>query len=236
MKAPFPDTGVLWALGLSVLLHLMAGAVLLGLGQVRAGGEPDAGSGPLVLTVSLTLWEDSGGGATAEVTDQPSEAILLSEPEKALKPEKAKTVEKPRAPSSKGGGQKPAPDRPGPVGLAGKTGPAESAGPGGAGASRSGGGGGNAAGYVKGNYEYIKKRIRQHLVYHPQAKRLGIQGTVTVSFIIGADGRARNTAVAKSSGSNMLDDSAIRAVHKASPFPPPPGEARIVVPISFSLK
>ena len=45
---------------------------------------------------------------------------------------------------------------------------------GGAGAENSAAGQGRSAGYLKGNYEYIKKRVRQYLVYSPQAKRMGI--------------------------------------------------------------
>ena len=124
----------------------------------------------------------------------------------------------------------------GPTGTTGPAGSGAGSISGGGGGGGGGNGGGDTAGYLKGNYEYIKRRIRQHLVYHPQAKRLGIQGTVTVAFIIGADGQARNAAVTKTSGHGMLDESALRAVNSASPFPPPPKAARIVVPISFSLK
>ena len=95
---------------------------------------------------------------------------------------------------------------------------------------------GDAGGYLKGNYEYIKKRIRQYLVYSPQAKRMGIQGLVYVAFTITRDGTAQNVELRTSSGFASLDESAIEAVHRASPFAPPPQAARVVVPIQFSLK
>lgn len=95
---------------------------------------------------------------------------------------------------------------------------------------------GDAGGYLKGNYEYIKKRIRQYLVYNPQAKRMGIQGLVYVAFTITRDGSAQNVELRTSSGFASLDESALEAVHRASPFSPPPQAARVVVPIQFSLK
>lgn len=98
------------------------------------------------------------------------------------------------------------------------------------------GGQGDAGGYLKGNYEYIKKRIRKYLEYSPQAKRMGIQGLVYVAFTITRDGSAQNVELRTSSGFDSLDESALEAVHRASPFAPPPQAARVVVPIQFSLK
>ncbi len=95
---------------------------------------------------------------------------------------------------------------------------------------------GSSAGYLKGNYEYIKKRVRQYLVYNPQAKRMGIQGMVTVSFTIQQDGRVRDVAVSKSSGYSLLDESAIEAVRSAAPFAAPPEPARVIMPVQFSLR
>ena len=95
---------------------------------------------------------------------------------------------------------------------------------------------GDAGGYLKGNYEYIKKRIRKYLEYSPQAKRMGIQGLVYVAFTITRDGSAQNVELRTSSGFDSLDESALEAVHRASPFAPPPQAARVFVPIQFSLK
>ncbi len=102
--------------------------------------------------------------------------------------------------------------------------------------SGGGGQGGGSAGYLKGNYGYIQKRIRKYLVYSPQAKRMGIEGTVTLSFVIDKKGQARGISVRTSSGYDFLDESAVAAVMEASPFPPPPEPARIVIPIIFGLK
>ena len=107
---------------------------------------------------------------------------------------------------------------------------------GGSGGENSAAGQGGSAGYLKGNYEYIKRRVRQYLVYSPQAKRMGIQGMVTVSFTIQQDGRVRDVAVSKSSGYSLLDESALEAVRSASPFAAPPEPARVIMPVQFSLR
>jgi protein TonB len=104
------------------------------------------------------------------------------------------------------------------------------------GGENSAAGQGSSAGYLKGNYEYIKRRVRQYLVYSPQAKRMGIQGMVTVSFTIQQDGRVRDVAVSKSSGYSLLDESALEAVRSASPFAAPPEPARVIMPVQFSLR
>lgn len=107
---------------------------------------------------------------------------------------------------------------------------------GGAGGKSSAAAAGSSAGYLKGNYEYIKKRVRQYLVYNPQAKRMGIQGMVTVAFTIQQDGRVRDVAVSKSSGHSLLDESALEAVRSAAPFAAPPEPARVIMPVQFSLR
>ena len=90
--------------------------------------------------------------------------------------------------------------------------------------------------YVTGNYNYILRRIRNSLIYPQQARRSGITGIVSVMFTINADGSATNIVVESSSGSPFLDEAAVTAVAKASPFPKPPLAAQIVVPIDFKLR
>lgn len=120
--------------------------------------------------------------------------------------------------------------------LAEGSGPGRGSGSSGQGNGAASEGQGDAGGYLKGNYEYIKKRIRKYLEYSPQAKRMGIQGLVYVAFTITRDGSAQNVELRTSSGFDSLDESALEAVHRASPFAPPPQAARVVVPIQFSLK
>jgi protein TonB len=94
---------------------------------------------------------------------------------------------------------------------------------------------GAGARYVKENYSYVQRRIVQELEYPSQARRAGIQGVVEVIFTINANGSAGDIAVRRSSGKDILDEEALRAVQSASPFRRPPEPVRIVIPVSFKL-
>jgi protein TonB len=90
--------------------------------------------------------------------------------------------------------------------------------------------------YVKRNYNYIQRRIRDRLAYPPPARRAGIQGVTEASFTIHEDGSISAVTVRKSSGHTVLDDAAIAAIFASAPFPRPPAPARIAIPISFRLR
>ncbi len=111
---------------------------------------------------------------------------------------------------------------------------------GGSGNTRSGNGTGGDTGalrhYVRQHYHYIVRRIRQYLVYPEQARRMGITGTVTCEFVIMKDGSIRSLRVRNSSTHSALDEAAQKAIERASPFPAPPAPAKIIVPVTFSLK
>jgi protein TonB len=66
----------------------------------------------------------------------------------------------------------------------------------------------------------------------------GLRGTVQVSFGIGNDGNIRYVRVSQSSGSAMLDDTALAAIRKSAPFEQPPadltpGQLAYVIPFYF---
>lgn len=90
--------------------------------------------------------------------------------------------------------------------------------------------------YVRQHYRYIVRRIRQYLIYPEQARRMGITGTVTCEFIIMKDGSIRSLHVRNSSTHTALDEAAQKAIERASPFSAPPAPAKIIVPVTFSLK
>lgn len=89
--------------------------------------------------------------------------------------------------------------------------------------------------YIKTHFSYIKDLIHKHLVYPAQAKRMGWEGKVITSFIISSGGLAKEVRISKSSGHEILDESAIKAINNASPFPRPPVEAQIIIPIIYRL-
>jgi protein TonB len=90
--------------------------------------------------------------------------------------------------------------------------------------------------YVKRNYNYIQRRIRDRLVYPSPARRAGIQGVTEASFTIHEDGSISAVTVRTGSGHAALDEAALAAIFAAAPFPRPPAPARIAIPISFRLR
>jgi protein TonB len=90
--------------------------------------------------------------------------------------------------------------------------------------------------YLKSNYEYIQRHIRDKLIYPPEARNAGIQGVAELSFIIHPDGQVSNVRITASSGSETLDASAVEAIYSAAPFRPPPHQARLVIPVAFRLR
>jgi protein TonB len=89
--------------------------------------------------------------------------------------------------------------------------------------------------YLKENFSYIRDMIQKKVVYPKIARQMGWQGKVTVSFIIFADGFAKDITIIKTSGVEVLDSSAAVAVKDASPFPKPPCEAQIIIPLIYRL-
>jgi protein TonB len=92
------------------------------------------------------------------------------------------------------------------------------------------------AAYVRRNYSYIQRRIRDALVYPSQARRAGIQGVTELGFTIHQDGKVSGVTVLVSSGQDSLDQAAIAAIHAAAPFRPPPAPARLAIPVAFRLR
>jgi protein TonB len=103
-----------------------------------------------------------------------------------------------------------------------------------------GGGSGGQNGLTKGeylrkNFSYIRDMIQKKIIYPALARRMGWEGKVTVSFIVVSDGRVRNIEVKEGSGRDILDKSAVETIRIASPFPAPPTEAQIIIPIFYKL-
>ena len=88
--------------------------------------------------------------------------------------------------------------------------------------SSSQGQGGGSADY----YSMITKEIWQQWVY-PDTGKKDIEAIISVKIL--RDGTAIAQKVEKSSGDALFDRSAIRAIAKASPLPPPPQEMEIGV-------
>lgn len=68
----------------------------------------------------------------------------------------------------------------------------------------------------------IKQSIESQWQYPELAQRYGLQGKLAVEFTIGAHGQLERLRLVRSSGSQLLDDEALRAIKAAAPFPPIP--------------
>lgn len=90
--------------------------------------------------------------------------------------------------------------------------------------------------YLNKHFAYIRDKILRNVSYPDAARRMGWQGKVLLSFIITVDGSVRVLKVIQSSGFKILDRSAVETVRDAAPFPRPPGEARLVIPINYRLE
>ncbi len=89
--------------------------------------------------------------------------------------------------------------------------------------------------YIKEHFDYINKIICINISYPYKARKMSMEGGVIISFIVCLNGSVKDIKISKSSGFSTLDDNAVQAVNKASPFPPPPVEVRIVIPITYKL-
>lgn len=66
----------------------------------------------------------------------------------------------------------------------------------------------------------IKKEIMRNWKYPPEAREYLLEGTLLVVFSVGRDGGLIQTKILKTSGHEILDMEAVRAIRKAAPFPP----------------
>ena len=91
------------------------------------------------------------------------------------------------------------------------------------------------------NYEKLLSKYLSAFVEYP-VSILGDkpQGTVLVRIRLDKTGFSRYFIVEKTSGSKLLDNAALDAIHRAIPFPPPPNMqgkdlVEFLLPIHFSL-
>ncbi len=90
--------------------------------------------------------------------------------------------------------------------------------------------------YLNENFAYIRDKILGNVSYPHAAKKMSWQGKVVLSFIITAKGTVGELKVIKSSGFPILDKNAMETVRNTAPFPKPPVEAQLVIPIVYRLE
>lgn len=79
----------------------------------------------------------------------------------------------------------------------------------------------------------IKQSIEGQWEYPEMALRYGLQGRLALEFTIGANGQLEYLRVVRTSGSELLDQEAVRAIRAAAPFPPIPTWIK-PIPLSVS--
>lgn len=90
--------------------------------------------------------------------------------------------------------------------------------------------------YITENFSYIRNMVMKKISYPFSAKKMGIHGRVTVSFVVTDSGCVEELKVVESSGHGILDDSAVEAVKQAEPFPKPMAAVKIILPITYRLE
>jgi len=71
-------------------------------------------------------------------------------------------------------------------------------------------------------FQRIKQQIERVWTYPEQAARHGVNGKLSLRFRIARDGRLLEVLLVDPSGSNLLDDAAVKAVKGAAPYYPFP--------------
>lgn len=99
----------------------------------------------------------------------------------------------------------------------------------------------NMPGFGKKDMNAFSMWVNSRLVYPKYEKVNGIQGRVTISFVIEEDGKIRDIEVLRGSPSKALDDEAVRVVSSAPKFKPAtinghPVRTRWTFPIIFMLR
>lgn len=89
--------------------------------------------------------------------------------------------------------------------------------------------------YLKEHFTYIRDLISKQLVYPPTARRMNWSGKVVVAFVITEAGTAHSIRVLETSGFPILDKCAVETVRSVAPFPRPPVQAEILVPVNFEM-
>ncbi len=86
----------------------------------------------------------------------------------------------------------------------------------------------------------LRRRIEEKKSYPPAARQRRIAGRAVVEFVINADGAASGMKIIESARSSLLDQAALEAVRKASPFERPPADRfdlplKLQIPITFEI-
>jgi protein TonB len=97
-------------------------------------------------------------------------------------------------------------------------------------------GGASGPGVPGRNFIYIRELVQENISYPQIARRMGLEGRVIISFVICSNGTVKEIEIIESSGNPILDRNAVEAVKKTSPFPHHQLEAKVIIPIQYTLQ
>ncbi len=83
-------------------------------------------------------------------------------------------------------------------------------------------------------FSVLLVRINQFKHYPESARARHIEGSVSLEFVLSEDGALETVEIIKSSCHGLLDEAALDAIKKASPFPKPPSDI-LKVPVTFRI-
>lgn len=89
--------------------------------------------------------------------------------------------------------------------------------------------------YLKAHFSYIKDAIQLKTSYPTMARKMGWEGKVLLSFVISTSGYVEAIQIIKSCGFRALDQNAIKTIQQCAPFPRPPVNAELILPITYHL-
>jgi protein TonB len=218
----------------SVALSVAMSGVMFGL-LATLGWKTTAGRGGPEVTLLFASSETSEELAASEVEELPAEQHS-STPPVAAAPESAKQPERP-APSDYA--LRPVSERPatslasasplaaGSDGAQGKTGRGSQTGAASAATTSASAGTPQAVSVPSGGIgdaygRTVFARIKAKQSYVQELARDGIEGSVTLDFLVDPRGRLRDERVATPSGNRQLDRIALDHLREAAPFPAPP--------------
>jgi periplasmic protein TonB len=90
--------------------------------------------------------------------------------------------------------------------------------------------------YLREHFSYIRDKILRNIRYPAMARRMGWEGKVLLSFVVVLDGSVKEIKISQGSGFEILDNNAVETVKETAPFPRPPAEAKLVIPITYRLE
>jgi periplasmic protein TonB len=231
-----PRRLALW-IGVSATAHALALAVLLSVRHAPVRATP-----VIVLPVSLVARAGGGGGdggAPAPAAEEPPSPP----PVRAAEPTRVAAAEPVRRPAAAKPRARPAPPREQPAADAAPTGVAAAGGGAGytaQGGTGTGGTGGDGSGGDGSGGAQVAYGENPAPTYPLAARRLGLEGVVLLTVMVGPDGRPLDVSVERSSGHAVLDESAVDTVRSRWRFVPArrdgaPIASRVTVPIRFKL-